>query len=69
MSKAFDIDDNADEIYRMEMPCECVCGKWFDLHDGHGCDHCKQVFCVECVPEPFGVCENCKILNEENDDE
>jgi hypothetical protein len=36
----------------MEMPCLCdLCGMWFDLLDGKGCDLCNVVFCKDCVDE------------------
>ena len=57
---SYNIDDNAEEIYMMDMPCECPCGKWFDLNKGNPCDSCKQVFCTKCVEEPFENCDNCK---------
>ncbi len=56
----YDIDDNAEEIYTMDMPCECSCGKWFDLNDGNSCDSCNQVFCTDCVKEPFELCTICE---------
>jgi len=34
----------------MEMPCQCRCGKWFDLNDGYGSEKwCpNEVICKSC---------------------
>jgi len=45
----------------MEMPCRCdLCGDWFDLNDGNGCKVCHQVYCEDCLEEPFDTCKNCE---------
>ena len=56
-----DTRDIAD-IAGMDMPCECDCGNWFDLNEGHSCGErsCHKVLCIECLPEPFDFCPNCK---------
>ena len=32
----------------MEMPCQCDCGRWFDLHDGHRRNGQNQLVCLAC---------------------
>lgn len=48
-----------EDIARMDMPCQCDCGEWFDLNKGNACVECNKVFCTECVEEPFGFCPQC----------
>jgi len=44
----------------MDEPCMCVsCGAWFDLKEGNPCFQCKQIFCDQCLEEPFDTCERC----------
>ena len=36
---------------RMEMPCQCDCGNWFDLNDGYPSKKNNKVICKECYNE------------------
>jgi hypothetical protein len=43
----------------MEMPVQCDCGLWFDLHDGYPCEECSNVQCTKCLPG-HGLCTRCR---------
>lgn len=43
------IQDDED-LVRLEMPCECDCGYWFDLNDGYTMDD-NSVVCRFCYEE------------------
>ncbi len=48
MAKIFDREDEPNEY--MDMPCQCDCGLWFDLNDGHRINSKpNQVVCGECA--------------------
>lgn len=57
-------EQDAEDIARMEMPCQCSCRQFFDLNDGHTCDGCYQIFCDGCIEEPFDLCPDCQYLEE-----
>lgn len=46
MPKVFDCEEEPNDF--MEMPCQCDCGKWFDLHDGYPSNSSNKVVCREC---------------------
>lgn len=51
---------DAEDIAKMDMPCECDCGNWFDLQEGNPCDSCDTVSCTECIESPWDTCPRCK---------
>lgn len=48
MPTRFDCEDAPNDY--MEMPCQCDCGKWFDLNDGYSSRliGSNKVICGEC---------------------
>lgn len=52
----FDCEDEPNEF--MAMPCQCDCGKWFDLHDGYTDYTTNKVVCKECAD----------LMNEDDED-
>lgn len=53
-------NENFEEVMKMDMPCQCDCGKWFDLNDGNPCDLCNKIYCNSCLESPFDTCGRCK---------
>ena len=53
------MDQDAEDIAKMEMPCQCDCGQWFDLNDGYSCDNCHKVFCGDCYDHDNYICKSC----------
>ena len=54
------------DIAMMGMPVQCDCGEWFDFQrEGNCCDVCAVTYCDECLSENFGICDNCKKLEEQ----
>lgn len=41
-------EDNFDFTQDMEEPCQCDCGKWFDLQDGDSSMYSNKIICEEC---------------------
>lgn len=59
--KRFDCEDEPNEF--MEEPCQCDCGKWFDLKDGYYSEtsdyaNRHKIVCLGChkneINEKFG---------------
>lgn len=56
-----DFDEYTIEDWDDCMFCSCMlCGEMFDLHDGNACGVCKNVYCKNCLEEPFDTCARCK---------
>ena len=56
---------DAEDIAKMDMPCVCRCGEFFDLNDGNPCRSCKEIWCEDCLEQPFEDCPNCVELRDE----
>ncbi len=39
---------NEYELVEMEAPCQCDCGRWFDLDDGYSSRNNDSVICSVC---------------------
>lgn len=41
------------------MPCQCVCGEWFDHSDGRACFTCNDLTCIDCHDMEEQECKKC----------
>jgi hypothetical protein len=52
----------------MEMPTPCpTCGNIVELNDMNTCGTCKKLYCDECLERPWGDCDDCQNLIDDED--
>ena len=53
---------DSDDLPDVRNPAFChSCGELYELESGYTCRHCDKSYCEPCYPDPFDVCDYCKL--------